>query len=159
MATTLAPIPAGRWPHLRRVVTLYLEWKTARHARKVLRTIIGQARAEIYWLRSQVEIAHATNKRVSEINEQHSEEIEDLKHELERFRIIDPTYPCQACGNRHDNKLKSLIDPEKKRVVVQLTCGACSFQQAHDTVTADAYKVFQPTPGEEEMKFGSTLGI
>lgn len=150
MATTLVQHP--KMSLMRR----YLAWSGMR----TLRRVVEQAHAEIVWLRAQLEVALATNRRISEVNERFSEENEQLKLELERHRIIDPTYPCKVCGSR-EGTLKAIVEGtfgQAGRVVAQRTCKTCGFQQAHDPVSADAFKVWQPTPGQEEVRAG-ILGL
>lgn len=136
----------------------YRAWRLYR----ALRTLAARSSAEIEWLRSELAIARKTNTRISQVNEQFSKEIEELKRELAYSRIIDPTHPCLVCGNRSGNKLKAIpvgMQNQKGSVVAQLTCGNCGFQQAHEPVRSDAFEHWQPTPTGEEMQPGSILGL
>jgi hypothetical protein len=136
MATTLIPQPQAN-----RLIRWYLQWSGARR----LRVARDMFRAELYWLRSQLVVAVATNKRISEANDSLTKERDQLKQEVQRFTIVDPNAQCPSCGHC-GGKIKSIPDPAQRKVAVQHTCDACSFQFFEDSIAPDAFKVWLPTP-------------
>lgn len=148
MATQMMPRPEGLPASLIRRFYIWQGWRR-------LYRVIDQARAEILWLRGQVMVASATNKRISQMNDAFSQEIAALKAELEQYTIADPNASCPVCGHR-DGTIKALVDAENRRVVVQHHCKICTFDWATSPITEDSFAVFQPTPGDD-VRGGSIL--
>lgn len=145
MATITHPQPQQPFWLIKR----FLEYIGMRRFRRA----VDKMHAEVIWLRGQLALATSVNKRISEMNEQLNAEMDQLRHEHSRFAIIDATEPCIVCGHR-GSKIGHMVDEELKRVVATKTCERCGFNASVEALREDAYKFWQETPGQDEVKKG-----
>lgn len=137
----------GNSPKPRLLSWLYIfvrEWSNVKAARR----LAARATQDIKEMREMVLATQKANKTLGTENATLHAQIEELEGYLRNFQQIDPNAKCPACGHTQGS-IRSIVDPESKKLVIQHTCAVDGFKWAEAPILEDAVKSYQPDLGTQ----------